>query len=197
MKIWLIRHGQTKLNKTKKMQGLTDEPLSDKGRAQARAARENLEKLGGVSFDAVYASPLDRAIETASIVSGWDRKDIVTDRRLIEVNFGRYEGKKYYALGLPMTLYWALPEVFPAPKTVETIAQIRERSQSFLRELEKKDYENVLVAAHGGILRGLNGYMLDRPNGIRWRPKIRNCEMMVYESVGGKHTFLGDYKVDA
>lgn len=87
MKIWLIRHGQTKLNKTKKMQGLTDEPLSDRGRAQARAARENLEKLGGVSFDAVYASPLDRAIETASIVSGWDRKDIVTDQRLIEVNF--------------------------------------------------------------------------------------------------------------
>ena len=59
------------------MQGLTDEPLNDTGRSQAEKMR-NL--IGDVRFDAVYASPLDRAGETASIISGFDRKDIIIDK---------------------------------------------------------------------------------------------------------------------
>ena len=190
MKIWLIRHGQTNLNKSRRMQGLTDAPLSETGIAQARYAKE---QIGDVTFDAVYASPLQRAIDTAAIVSGWDREKIVQDKRLIEVNFGRYEGRKYYLLGPAMTSYWALPEIFPAPKTVETVKEITGRSRDFLQELEKQGYENVLVAAHGGILRGLNGYLSDRKNGLVWRPKMHNCEVHEYESLNGKHRLIQVY----
>ena len=94
-----------------------------------------------------------------------------------------------------MTLYWALPEIFPAPKTVETTASLRRRSASFLRELEKKEYDNVLVACHGGIMRALCGYMADRKNGLMWRPKPHNCEIRVFESVGGKHRTLEIYRI--
>ena len=45
------------------------------------------------------------------------------------------------------------------------------RSQSFLKELEKQNYENVLIVCHGGIIRSLCGYLEDRKNGIKWRPK--------------------------
>ena len=86
-----------------------------------------------------------------------------------------------------MSLYWALPEVFPAPPTVETVASMVQRSREFLQELEQKDYENVLVSCHGGIIRALTGYMMDRKNGICWRPKPHNCEIRVFESVDGKH----------
>ena len=67
MKIWITRHGQTKYNKMKLMQGRTDEPLNETGIAQAKAARE---RIGDVHFDAVYASPLDRAIVTGAIIGG-------------------------------------------------------------------------------------------------------------------------------
>lgn len=187
MKIWITRHGQTRLNKKKLMQGLTDEPLNERGREQAREAGAG---LGDVTFDAVIASPLDRAIETASLISGRDRKDIQVDPRIIEVDFGRYEQRPYSRMGIAMTLYWALPEVFPAPKTVETVVSMVARSSEFLKELEQKDYENVLVVCHGGIIRALCGYMEDRPRGIKWRPKPKNCEMRVYESAGGKHRSL-------
>ena len=53
--------------------------------------------------------------------------------------------------------------------------------------LEKKDYENVLVACHGGIIRALCGYLEDQKNGIKWRPKPHNCEIRIYESVNGSH----------
>lgn len=187
MKIWLTRHGQTRYNKQKLMQGLTDEPLNEKGIAQAKAARA---RIGDVHFDAVYASPLDRAITTGAIIGGVDRSEIIVDERIIEADFGRYELSKYYLMGPAMTLYWAFPEVFPAPESVETIASMVERSSSFLSELEQKDYEDVLVACHGGIIRALSGYLSNRKNGIEWRPKPHNCEIRIYESDHGKHRFV-------
>ena len=178
MKIWVTRHGQTNLNKAKLMQGLTDEPLNEVGIQQAKDARAS---IGDVKFDAVYASPLDRAITTASIIGGVDKKDVIIDPRIIETDFGKYEKCKYHLMGPRMTLYWALPEVFPAPKSVETIASMVERSSSFLKEIESKDYENVLITCHGGIIRALCGYLEDAPKGIKWRPKPHNCEIRVYE----------------
>ena len=178
MKIWLVRHGQTDLNKAKKMQGRSDIPLNETGIAQAEGAAK---KAGSVHFDAVYASPLDRAVTTAAIIAGISKNEVCTDERIIETDFGKYEKRSYYLLGPAMTLYWALPEFFPAPRTVETISSMVERSSSFLKDLEKKDYENVLVSCHGGIIRALSGYLEGRPNGILWRPKPHNCEFRVYE----------------
>lgn len=193
MRIWLTRHGQTNLNKNKLMQGLTDEPLNEVGIAQAKAARE---RIGDITFDAVYASPLGRAIHTASIIGNVDRKDVIIDPRIIETDFGKYEKAKYYLMGPSMTLYWAWPEKMPAPKTVETIESMVKRSSAFLKELEQKGYENVLVACHGGIIRALCGYLEDRENGIKWRPKAHNCEIRVYESNAGKHRYIGSFAKD-
>ncbi len=189
MKIWITRHGQTRFNKQRLMQGRTDEPLNDTGILQAQEARK---KIGDIKFDAVYSSPLNRAITTGSIVGNVDPSQIIIDDRLIEADFGRYELKKYYLMGLPMTLYWYMPELFPAPATVETLDSLIERSHSFLKELEKKDYDNVLIACHGGIMRPLSGYLMDKPNGIYWRPKPRNCEIRVFESINGDHKIIQD-----
>ena len=184
MIIYLTRHGQTNLNKARLMQGLTDEPLNETGLAQARAMRE---KIGDVHFDAVYASPLNRAVMTGAIIGGVDPSEVITDPRIIEADFGVYEKRKYYLLGPKMTLYWTLPEIFPAPKSVETTASLRERSSSFLRELEEKNYGTVLIACHGGIMRALSGYLEDKKNGLAWRPKPHNCEVRVYEAKDGRH----------
>ena len=189
MKIWIARHGQTAHNKAKRMQGLTDEPLNELGLLQAKEARR---KIGAQEFDAVYASPLDRAIVTGSIIGSVPRSEVIVDERLIEVNFGIYELRKYYLLGPQMTLYWNFPTIIPRPSSVESIKSMVARSSSFLRELEQKDYENVLVACHGGIMRALCGYLEDAPNGLRWH-KAHNCEIRVYESIDGRHRFIQSY----
>ncbi len=95
MKIWLTRHGQTNLNKKRLMQGLTDEPLNETGIAQAKAARE---RIGDVHFDAVYASPLQRAIMTGAIIGGVSPEEVLIDKRLIETDFGRYEQRPFYRM---------------------------------------------------------------------------------------------------
>ena len=76
--IYLIRHGQTDYNRQFRLQGRSDIPLNRLGLAQARAAHE---ALRGVHFDAVYASPLRRAVDTACIVAGWPEEKIELDPR--------------------------------------------------------------------------------------------------------------------
>lgn len=193
MNIWVTRHGQTNLNKHKLMQGLTDDPLNARGIEQAKSVRE---AIGDVHFDAVYASPLDRAITTASIVADIPKSDVIIDNRIIEVDFGKYEQIPYAKLGLAMTAYWAWPEIVPAPKTVENIASMVARSSDFMRELESHDYENVLVACHGGIIRAICGYLEDTRSGVKWRPKPKNCEVRIYESINGKHRFIRNFEAD-
>ena len=185
MKIWVTRHGQTNLNLKKLMQGLTDEPLNENGLGQAQAARK---RIGEVHFDAVFASPLDRAIVTGSVIGGVTKEQVIIDPRIIETDFGKYEQRPYSAMGPFMGLYWALPEVFPAPKGVETISSMKARAASFLKEVEKRGlaegWEQVLIACHGGIMRVLSGYLEGRKNGLLWRPKPHNCEIRVYERIG-------------
>ena len=192
MKIWIARHGQTGLNRDKRMQGRTDCPLNENGISQARRSRKN---IGDVSFDAVYASPLIRARVTGAIIGNVALSEVIVDDRLIETDFGRYEKCKYYLMGPAMTLYWMFPKIFPVPDTVETLDSMKARASSFLRDLEKKEYENVLVACHGGIMRALCGYLDEAPDGLHW-DRAGNCEIRVYEYKEGKHAFLRSYSLE-
>ncbi|MDO4500100.1 MAG: histidine phosphatase family protein [Erysipelotrichaceae bacterium] len=187
MNIYLARHGQTRYNKKKLMQGLTDEPLNETGRKQAK---DKNEVLKGIKFDAIYTSPLKRAIETASIIADTDESKIIKDERIIEVDFGKYELRNYFLLGLRMTLYWAFPEFFKNPESVESTDSMIKRASSFLKELENKDYDNVLIVCHGGIIRALRGYLEDSPNGLKWRPKPKNSQIFVYEVNKSQHKLV-------
>ena len=189
MKIYVTRHGQTDYNKKGMMQGRSDIPLNEVGIAQATERRK---MLGDIKFDAVYSSPLIRAVKTAQIIGNVPEEEIIKDERIIEASFGKYELMNYYGTGIPMMLYWSFPELFKAPEGVETIQEMIDRTSSFLKELEQKDYENVLVACHGGIIRPIRGYLENKKSGIIWRPRPKNCEIFVYESIDGKHRLVED-----
>lgn len=72
VRVWLVRHGETRWNTERRLQGISDIELSDRGREQAEQLRL---RLGGRSFDAVWSSDLLRAVETAEIIFGGPRID--------------------------------------------------------------------------------------------------------------------------
>ena len=86
---YVLRHGQTDWNLEMRLQGSTDIPLNDTGREQARHAAG---LLTGQSITRIVVSPLSRAMETARIVGDRLGLEPVIDDRLIERNFGLFEG---------------------------------------------------------------------------------------------------------
>src|SRR5207244_1461401 len=64
-RLYLVRHGETDWNRERRFQGTSDIPLNELGRAQSRALAQ---RLTDARLDAVYTSPLSRAVETARIV---------------------------------------------------------------------------------------------------------------------------------
>ncbi|ESQ83886.1 phosphoglycerate mutase [Asticcacaulis sp. AC466] len=89
MTFYVLRHGQTDWNVQARLQGSTDIPLNDTGRAQAHVAADILKTQG---LTRIVASPLSRALETARIVGAACALEPIIDDRLIERNFGLFEG---------------------------------------------------------------------------------------------------------
>ncbi|MGN6209814.1 histidine phosphatase family protein [Asticcacaulis sp.] len=89
MTFYVLRHGQTDWNVQMRLQGSTDIPLNETGRAQAHVAAKI---LAGEGINRIIASPLSRALETARIVGAVAGLEPVIDGRLIERNFGLFEG---------------------------------------------------------------------------------------------------------
>lgn len=154
MNIYLLRHGETSYNADgNKYCGRTDIPLTEKGIKQAEAARKILEN---VKISKVYSSPLQRALQTAEIVS--KNRDVVIDDRLIEVDFGNWEGKTREEFIKENSSLWEKwnedPTHARAGGIGETASEIIERADSFYSELkESSNNENILVVAHNGINR--------------------------------------------
>lgn len=87
-RVFLVRHGATVLTAEDRFAGATDVPLSDEGRAQAQALSR---RLAGEKIAAVYASPLGRTVETASIVAAPHQCEVQTRDGLREISHGRWE----------------------------------------------------------------------------------------------------------
>ena len=87
--ILLARHGETDWNLERRVQGHTDRPLNESGRAQALALAD---RLSTESLDAVYSSDLARARETAAVIAARHGLDVIETSDLREKDFGSWEG---------------------------------------------------------------------------------------------------------
>jgi broad specificity phosphatase PhoE len=89
MKLILVRHGQTLWNREKRIQGVTDIELSNRGKAQADCLARSLrdEKI-----DSIVSSPLKRAIQTAEAINRFHHLPIEPEEDLMELNMGDFEG---------------------------------------------------------------------------------------------------------
>ena len=173
----LVRHGQTDWNLDRRIQGSTDIPLNDTGRADARAAAA---LLADGSYDAVYASPLQRAQETAAIIADeLGLESPGTERGLREREFGVGEG----LLVEEYLQQWG--DWRAAVPGAESLEQVRDRALDALSSISHASRrrsapraESIIVVSHGGLIRALllhvSGGTLPRegemlPNGSVYR----------------------------
>jgi broad specificity phosphatase PhoE len=174
--VLLIRHGPTSWNASGRIQGQTDIELSPRGRAEVRRWR-----LPPAWVQArVLSSPLRRARETASILSG---RTPMLDPRLSEMNWGRFEGRRLAELRAEAPDEMAANEVrgldFRAPGG-ESPREVCARLQALLVELAA-DPRPVVAVCHKGVIRA--ALVLATGWDMRGRPPMRlmralGCELL-------------------
>ncbi|MES2857257.1 MAG: histidine phosphatase family protein [Bdellovibrionota bacterium] len=189
--IYIFRHGETEWNRLRRLQGSTDIPLNETGRAQAIKLREFFAKN---PVEAFFSSDLGRAVETAEIARGESTIPIILDPRLRETNLGEAEGLTDAEVASRFGDTWrAWSSASPSdwntafPKG-ESKNQHADRLIACLHELLRKHpYEKVGVASHGGAIRRIIHRL--RPE-LTSPVMIGNCvlyEMHFSEDRGGLH----------
>lgn len=158
MDLLLVRHGISEHNTSDVISGGTSNPnLSQAGVKQVEEVSKIIDSN---KIDQVYASPLIRAKRTAQILTDF-QKDIITDDRLKEMDFGSWEGQ--HAEGLKVKYPDAVDDLGTInskytkyAKDGETFEQVADRVEDFLAEIQPNSNDKtIMVVCHGFVIRSL------------------------------------------
>jgi probable phosphoglycerate mutase len=168
-----VRHGETEWNRVRRIQGVSDIPLNDTGRAQAAALGDI---LVGHNFDLIVSSPLSRADETARIIAqrlGMPAPITVPD--LIERNYGEAEGSS----GADLDRRYPPGTHIPGREDREVVTQ---RAVRVLHDMAiRHPHADIVAVAHGAVIRSVVDYAAP---GLHKEP-ITNCSVHSFSLVAG------------
>lgn len=146
MEVILIRHTSVDVPPGT-CYGQTDVPLRSSFSEEARIVRERL--AGLIPFDRVYTSPLSRCIRLAEYCG---YPEALRDGRLLELDFGAWEMKRYDEIRDPHLAEWYSDYLHQPTTDGESFEGQLRRVSSFLEELQKKSYQRVAIFTHGGVI---------------------------------------------
>lgn len=179
--LYIMRHGKTEWNAKHKLQGRTDIPLNDDGRAMAERARE---EYRDIHLDICYSSPLIRAKKTAEIVLEGRDIPIITDDRLVEMSFGLYEGieNSFQIPDCPINVLFQEPEKYiHAVGNAESLQDLYARTGEFIREViepQLRQDKDILIVGHGVMNLSIICQIQNIPVEKFWSVGIENCKLM-------------------
>ncbi len=185
LRLYFVRHGETKWNVAGIYQGHKDSELTELGVSQAYKLADAIEDI---KFDAIYSSTLGRAIQTATILKKDRDLTIKTIDDIREMHFGKLEGMvgtevdKVY--GHQRKTLRNNPENYdPSEFEGETFDELSQRCDRFLNYLLKNYHNgNILIVSHGITLKTLFALIEDQPIKHIWdRERIKNTSLSMVE----------------
>jgi alpha-ribazole phosphatase/probable phosphoglycerate mutase len=182
-RIVLVRHAEPEESARGLCYGTLDVGLSDEGRAHAE---ELANTLAAVPYDAVYASPRRRTIETAAPLARARALTALVDDDLREIDFGDFEGRRYDEIAETH------PDIYrrwmEAPTTVtfpggESYEDLRVRALRGLTRIGQA-HDCAVVVTHGGVVRAGLAEWLSMPGDAIFRLDQRYCGVTIVEWLG-------------
>lgn len=207
MKLYFVRHGETYLNKYKKMQGWSDSPLTENGEA---IARKTGEKLKNIPFSAIYTSDLGRTIQTAQLILkenlSAESKKIQPMKEFRETFFGSFEAEQGSSVypkvaqkhginvkdvfgGLSLeSISDTIKELDPFGDA-ESSGEFQERLERGMKQIIEttKEDEEVLVVTHGNTIRHIVNKISPETNVFQ---EIGNSSVTTIECLDGQLRLL-------
>lgn len=174
MKLFLVRHGETKENEAGIVMGHHHGILTEKGKAQAK---ETALALKDKKFDHIYSSDLARCVDTAEFIKEYHPDTPLTfTPELRERNLGAFQGQK------TATIDWKpfVDNLDNKPEGGESINELSARILGFIRKLyEEHPDDTLLLVSHNGSLKQVIGHFSGVP--AKDVPKIENAQVIEIE----------------
>lgn len=185
----LVRHGQTGWNKKERFRGWVDVELDEVGLKQAEAVAQRIVQW---KLDAVYSSPLKRAVSTAQPIAKQFGLTVVTLDGIIDMNFGDWQGlaieeaKQKYPEQFDFWLN--SPQRLKIPGG-ETLDEVRRRAVAVIDELAARHVdETVAVVTHRVVCKVLLLSFLGLDNSHFWQIGQDTTAVNAFEIYKGKPT---------
>ncbi|MGL5295684.1 MAG: histidine phosphatase family protein [Culicoidibacterales bacterium] len=181
--LYLMRHGQTRFNMMKKVQGSCDSPLTETGIAQAHIAKKYFETQA-ISFDAAYCSTQERASDTLEIITDLPYTRL---KALKEWDFGLFEGESE-ALNPKHTPGVPHFDDFFVAYDGEHFETVQTRMETAMQTIMQQDnHDTVLAVSHAGAC---YSFYLKRNTREELPGQFPNCCILKYEYEDGEFTFI-------
>jgi broad specificity phosphatase PhoE len=167
--IVFVRHGETPPNREGLLLGRADPPLTDRGRAQAK---DLAHLLTARDVARVFTSPLRRARDTASPIAAECGSSVDVDERLIEIDYGDWEGQPFAALDADIVGRWHRdPDL--TPPGGESLATVATRVSGFCEEwLGDEDAGLTVAVSHVSPIKAAATWTLGVSPERAWRMRL-------------------------
>jgi len=188
--IILARHGETEWNVEEVFRGQIDVELNQTGAKQAEMLAEY---LGGVKIEAVYSSPLKRALNTAEAIARHHKLRVETSPGITDCDFGQWQGlplsevrKKYKKL----YQQWAKsPQLVQLPGG-ESLEGVRERALEVVKGVIAKHTGAVVLVSHRVVNKVLICALLGLDNSHFWNIRQDTCATTVFSYENGRFVLI-------
>jgi broad specificity phosphatase PhoE len=178
--IILVRHGETEWNIKGVFRGRIDIELNQTGLKQAELLAKY---LSDIAIDAIYSSPLKRAVKTAEMTASYHKLDVEITPGLIDFNYGEWQGlchqeardryKKLYAKWL------SRPDLVKIPAG-ESLGKVKKRAMSVVDRVIAKYKGSVVLVSHRVVNKVLICALLGLANSHFWNIRQDTCGITTF-----------------
>ncbi len=191
--ICVIRHGRTALNVQKVFRGHLDGPLDEVGEQQAALTGK---LLADIDLGVIYTSPLERAVQTANIVSEYQKNgsQVMPHQGFMDLSYGQWEGKTYDEVKQQYPDLYKIWEQDPKKVVIpeaETLPAAKKRIWATVKELLTQNNDPIFtIVSHRVVNKLILTSMLGLSESDFWKLQQDTCCVNMIEYKDGEFTVL-------
>lgn len=190
MELVLVRHGQTAWNAGEIFRGRADIELDETGRKQAQLLGEF---LSVPAIEAIYSSPLKRALETARAVAAHHNLEVQISEGLTDMDFGDWEGVQVEAVKQRYPEAYATWSLHPERASVpggETLAAVQQRATAAVKSALTKHSGRVVFVTHRVVVKTTTLALLGLSESRFWNIVVDTCGVTTFRIQDGRNILI-------
>ncbi len=185
MRIYLIRHGETRGNREGYFRGRADFPLNENGVSQAKALGNGLK---GKKIELILSSPLSRSLKTAEIIAKKIGAEVVIENGFNNINLGPWQGRKKEDIKREYPTEFQTWVSYPEKLRLdgaENVLEVKERSVKTLKILLKRfpqeGIETFAIVTHRAVLKPLIAGLLEIAEPFFWKIHVDTASYSILD----------------